>query len=59
MSIYKLKVCKEEDKPLLIDFIQKYWGKDHIFVKSDELLRFQHYDSSKKEGDHQTYVLMK
>ncbi len=49
MNIYELKICKEEDKPLLIDFIKKFWQEDHAFVKSDELFRFQHYNSIKKE----------
>ena len=49
MSIYELKICKEEDKEVLIDFIRKYWQKDHVFVKSEELLKFQHYNANKKE----------
>ena len=49
MSIYSLRVCKEKDKPLLIDFLKKYWQEDHIFVKSDQLFRFQHYNSIKDE----------
>jgi hypothetical protein len=49
MSIYQLKFCKEEDKFLLINFIKKYWQADHAFVKSDDLLRFQHYNPEKKE----------
>jgi hypothetical protein len=49
MGIYQLKFCKEEDKPLLLDFIKRYWQEDHVFVKSDELLRFQHYNPLKEE----------
>jgi hypothetical protein len=49
MSIYKLKTCREEDKDQLIDFIREYWQEDHAFVKSDELLNFQHYDKGTKE----------
>lgn len=48
MSIYILKVCLDEDIPLLVDFIKKYWQEDHAFVKSNELLRFQHYNPLKK-----------
>lgn len=44
MSIYNLEFCSEENKPRLIEFIRKYWKEDHVFVKSDELFRFQHYD---------------
>lgn len=45
MNIYTIKLCSEENKPQLIEFIRKYWKEDHIFVKSDELFRFQHYNS--------------
>lgn len=44
MSIYKIKRCSKEEKPLLIEFINKYWKEDHVFVKSDELFDFQHYN---------------
>lgn len=43
--IYKIELCTEENKPRLIEFIQKYWKEDHIFVKSEELFHFQHYDA--------------
>lgn len=43
--IYKIETCSEENKPRLIEFIRKYWKEDHVFVKSDELFRFQHYDA--------------
>jgi hypothetical protein len=49
MSIYCLNLCKEEEKSQLIDFIRDYWQKDHIFTKSDEMLRFQHYNCINKE----------
>jgi hypothetical protein len=42
--IYKIELCSEENKPRLIEFIRKYWKEDHVFVKSDELFRFQHYN---------------
>ena len=35
--------------PQLIDFIMKYWSDDHIFTKSIEMLRFQHYNADKNE----------
>lgn len=44
MSIYRIEFCSEENKPRLIEFIRKYWKEDHVFVKSDELFRFQHYN---------------
>lgn len=43
--IYKLEYCSEENKPRLIEFIRKYWKEDHVFVKSDELFRFQHFNA--------------
>lgn len=49
MGIYQLKTCKEEDKASLIDFLRNHWQEDHVFVKSDALFRFQHYNSEKKE----------
>ena len=49
MSIYTIEKCKEEDLGLLIDFIKNHWKKNHIFVESEELLRFQHFNSSTKE----------
>jgi hypothetical protein len=47
MSIYRLHYCQENDKPALLDFIKNHWQDDHIFLKSDALLKFQHYDNIK------------
>ncbi len=49
MNIYKLKVCAEGDISLLLDFLKKHWQLDHVFVKSIELMRFQHYNPIKNE----------
>lgn len=49
MNIYQLITCNEDNKSLLMDFIKNYWQEDHAFVKSDALLRFQHYNPAKKE----------
>jgi hypothetical protein len=49
MNIYTIEKCKEGDLVLLIDFIKNHWKKDHIFVKSEELLRFQHFNIKTKE----------
>lgn len=54
MSIYKLKYCSEVELPLLVNFIRTYWKEDHVFVKSEKLLRFQHYNSENKNF---TFVL--
>jgi hypothetical protein len=49
MSIYSLRICKEAEEPRLVEFIRKYWQEDHIFTKSDEILRFQHYNCVRRE----------
>lgn len=42
-----IEVCKEVDKPKLLDFLKTYWKEDHILVKSPEFLEWQHGNSSK------------
>jgi hypothetical protein len=49
VKMYSLKICREEEKPLLVEFIRNHWQKDHIFTKSDEMLRYQHFNYSRKE----------
>lgn len=49
MSIYSLRICREDEKPLLVEFIRNHWQEDHIFTKSDELLRFQHFNCVRRE----------
>lgn len=46
---YILKKCSIEEYPLLVDFIDKYWKKDHIFVQSKELFDFQHFNKESNE----------
>lgn len=46
MKIYDIRFCKKDELLLLVDFIKNYWKTDHIFVKSIELLNFQHYDNA-------------
>lgn len=45
MNIYEIRYCKKEELPLLVSFIKNHWQTDHIFVKSTEMLNFQHFDS--------------
>jgi hypothetical protein len=45
MNIYEIRYCKKEELPLLVNFIKNHWQEDHIFVKSVEMLVFQHFDS--------------
>ncbi len=44
MSIYKFKICEKEDLPRLLTFIDTYWRKNHILVRSKEILDFQYYN---------------
>jgi hypothetical protein len=44
MGIYDVRFCKQEELPLLLTFIKDHWQVDHIFVKSIEMLNFQHLD---------------
>ena len=44
MGIYKFKICEKEDLPRLIAFIDTYWKKNHILVRSKEILDFQYYN---------------
>lgn len=44
MGIYKFKICEKEDLPRLLTFIDTYWKKNHILVRSKEILDFQYYN---------------
>lgn len=44
MGIYKFKICEKEDLPRLLTFIDTYWKKSHILVRSKEILDFQYYN---------------
>jgi hypothetical protein len=44
MQIYDIRFCKKVELPLLVDFIKNHWQSDHVFVKSTEMLDFQHLD---------------
>lgn len=51
MSIYKFKICEREDLPRLLTFIDTYWKKNHILVRSKEILDFQYYNNEKGNYD--------
>jgi hypothetical protein len=42
---YTIRNCNKEELPLLQKFIDKYWAKDHVFVKSKKLIDFQHLNT--------------
>jgi len=44
MQIYDIRFCKKVELPLLIAFIKNHWQSDHVFVKSTEMIDFQHLD---------------
>ena len=44
MGVYKFKICEKEDLPRLLTFIDTYWRKNHILVRSKEILDFQYYN---------------
>ncbi len=45
---YDIHFCGKEEVEDLIEFIDLYWKKDHIFVLSRSLFDWQHYDSKKE-----------
>lgn len=54
MGIYKFKVCGAEDVERLLAFIDTYWKKNHITVRSREILDFQYFN---KETNSYDFVL--
>lgn len=42
---YEIRLCKEEEINLFIDFIKNHWKVDHIYVRSKKLLKWQYYNS--------------
>lgn len=51
MGIYKFKICEREDLPRLLTFIDTYWKKNHILVRSKEILDFQYYNPEEDKYD--------
>lgn len=49
----KIEICKKEDRAKLVDFLRKYWKKDHILVKSPDFLEWQH---GNEEGGLNFYI---
>jgi hypothetical protein len=44
---YIIKIATHRDKKKILDFINKFWKKNHIFIKSKKLFDFQHKDKNK------------
>ena len=45
---YEFKFCGEKEWEELRNFIKTYWGADHIYVTSPELIHWQQYDQAKR-----------
>lgn len=54
MALYRFRQCRREDLPLLLKFIDSYWRKNHILVRSKDILDFQYYN---REQDCYDFVL--
>lgn len=46
MSIYSIKIVPGIEKHKLLQFIDEHWKNNHALVKSEALLKFQHYDKA-------------
>jgi len=44
--MHEIRFCHISEYKLLIEFIDKYWKKDHIFTKDKNLLDWQHLDKT-------------
>ena len=42
----KVEKCKISDKELLVSYIDQFWQKNHILVKNQDLLDWQHLNNS-------------
>jgi hypothetical protein len=51
---YKISFCPTKDIEKLVTFIDQHWKKDHAFVRSRELLDWQHYN---KKLDQYNFVI--
>ena len=41
---YTINLATSKDRVKIFNFINKYWKKNHIFIKSKKLFAFQHKD---------------
>ena len=44
---YTINLATSKDRAKIFNFINKYWKKNHIFIKSKKLFDFQHKDKKK------------
>lgn len=45
MCAYQVRLAEPGDRGRILDFLREEWKADHIFLKSNELLDWQHLDS--------------
>ena len=41
--MYEIRICKHNEKLLLLDFIESSWNSNHIFLRKNFLINFQHF----------------
>ncbi|MBX7491514.1 hypothetical protein [Helicobacter turcicus] len=49
MDKHEIRICLESEYDKLISFLKEHWKSDHIFVKSKEMLDFQHLDKATQQ----------
>ncbi|MCK1383478.1 hypothetical protein [Bradyrhizobium sp. 21] len=42
--MHEIRLAQKSDRAALIQFIDQHWKKNHIFVTSDEIFDWQHFD---------------
>ena len=46
LKMYDIRYAKKEDLPLIIEFLNTHWKKNHALVVSRELMDFQHLNDT-------------
>lgn len=41
----KIEKCKKNDESLLITYINEYWKENHVLVRNNDLMKWQHLDN--------------
>ena len=49
---YDIRLCEISEINIVLEFIDKYWKKDHIFLHRKDLLDWQH-----RESNHYNFVI--
>ena len=40
--MYEIRICRSDEKPLLLNFLHDSWSHNHIFLRDESVLQFQH-----------------